>query len=546
MSPWPPALATLAAGSACLVVLVLCTVRFPGSPRRTPLQLLLVSAALWCAVHGAAELGTGVPAQVTHAVLLTATTGAVTALWFVHRGLLEATWAAPSARVGTVWAGAQVAVLAIALEGQVMEEQVQAGMARVSAWLSEDTSHISWDRVLLAVFFATLWARTRAAARLAGPRSGRPLGTVTAVMALAALTAAASIPEPNALGGLDLLPSAVALVALVAGDALVRTGLHALTAPSLRDTLDSLPGAVLVLDPGLRVVALNRTAGALAAPTLTDVRSAQGVSDGWVLHPALLEALDTPETSLAVTVGHRQLFVARSPIRDRLGATVGTVLVAHDAAALAAERATMLAESHRLEAERGRLEAQNVSLLLELSATEAARTRSAEDSIRDALTGVHNRRRLTPALEGALAEARRTGTGLAVFVVDIDHFKQVNDTHGHPVGDRVIQAIAAELVASGHPTDHVVRYGGEEFVVIDPGTSPLAAARRAESIRVALSRVSVRLRQDVDDTAILSVTVSVGVACYPRNGTSATELLAAADKALYAAKDSGRNCVVAA
>ena len=546
MSPWPPALATLAAGAACLVVLVLCTVRFPGSPRRTPLLLLLVSAALLCAAHGAAELDAGVPAQVTHAVWLTATTGAVTALWFVHRGLLEATWVVPTARVLTVWAGVQVTALAVALQGHVIEGQVQDGLAQASTWLGEDSAHISWDRVLLAIFFASLAARTRAAARLAAPLPGRPLGAVAAVMALAALTAAVSIPEPDALGGLDLLPWAVALVALVVGDALVRTGLHALTPPSLRDTLDSLPGAVLVLDPDLRVVALNRTAGALAAPALADVRSVLGASAGWVLHPALLQFLDTPETSLAVAVGHRQLFVARSPIRDRLGATVGTILVAHDAAALAAERAALLAMSHRLEAERGQLEAQNVSLLLELSATEAARTRSAEDSIRDALTGVHNRRRLTPALEGALAEARRTGTGLAVFVVDIDHFKQVNDTHGHPVGDRVLQAIAAELVASGHPTDHVVRYGGEEFVVVDPGTSLLAAVRRAESIRVALSRVSVRLRQDVDDTAVLSVTVSVGVACYPRNGTSATELLAAADKALYAAKDSGRNCVVAA
>ena len=528
------------------MVLVLCSVRFPSSPRRTPLLLLLGSAALWCAAYAVTHLDVGVPTMVRHAGWLTAMTGVVTALWFVYRGLLEATWASPSRRVLGVWAAGQAAALALALEGHVIEGRLEAELARVDAILSEDGSPISWDRVLLATFFATLWARTRSAARQAPQIPGRPLGAVAAVTALAALTTAASIPEPNALGGLDLLPWTAALMALVAADALLRTGLHAVTPPSLKETLDSLPGAVMVLDPALRVVALNRTAGPLTAPAVGDARSLLGASAGCVLHPALMHALETPSASLSVTVGERQLFVARSVITDRLGCTVGTVLVAHDAASLAAERAAMLATSHDLEAERDRLEAQNVHLLLELSATEAARTRSAEDSIRDALTGVHNRRRLTPALEGALAEARLTGTGLAVYVVDVDHFKRVNDTHGHPVGDRVLQAIATELIASGRPTDHVVRYGGEEFVVIDTGTDTLAALRRADDIREALSRVSVRLRQDVDDSTALSVTVSVGVATYPRNGTTAMELLAAADTALYAAKDSGRNCVVAA
>ena len=546
VSPWPSTLATLAAGAACLVALGLCTVRFPRSARRTPLQALLISAALWCATFGVVHADVGVPVLVQHAAWVAATTGLVAALWFVHRELLEATWVSPSARVLIVWAGVQVAAVAVVLEGHVVEGQVQAELARVSSMLGEDPSRISWDRVLLAAFFATLWARTRVAARQAPPVPGRPLGAVAATTALAALTAAASIPEPNALGGLDLLPWTAALVALVAADSLLRTGLHAVTPPSLRDTLDSLPGAVMVLDATLRVVALNRTAGPLAAPALANVRSVLGASAGRVLHPALLSALGTPSPSFSVTVGERQLFVARSSITDRLGGTVGTVLVAHDAAALAVDRASLRAASQDLEVERGRLEAQNVHLLLELSATEAARTRLAEDSIRDALTGLHNRRRLTPALEGALAEARRNGTGVAVYVVDIDHFKRVNDTHGHPVGDRVLQAIATELIASGRPTDHVVRFGGEEFVVIDPGSDPLAALRRAEDIRGALSRVRVRLRQDVDDTTDLSVTVSVGVASYPRNGASATELLVAADNALYAAKDSGRDCVVAA
>lgn len=544
MSLWPAALATLAAGAACLVVLVLCSVRFPGSPRRAPLQALLLSCAVWCSAHAAPVLWTTVPTAPAAAVALAATVGAVTALWYVQRTLLEATWVARPARVLGVWSTVQLLVLAVVLGG---ERLVGEDAAAVVDGLVGSAGAMSWDRVLLAAYFAVLCARTRFAARSAPPMPGRPLLVVAAVLLLTTLSAGAAIPEPDALGGIDVLPWAAAVAALVCADALLRTGLHAAAPPSLRDTLDSLPGAVLVLDPAGRVVALNEAARPLVQ--VTSRGDVLGRSAAGVLAPSLVEALEAPEAPDAgrlVTVGYRELVVERSVVRDRLGGNVGTVVVAHEAESLARERAAALAAKRGLELERGRLEAQNVHLLLELSATEAARTRLAEDSVRDALTGVHNRRRLNPALEGALAEARLTGTCVAVFVVDVDHFKRVNDTYGHPVGDRVLQAIAAELVASGRPTDSVVRYGGEEFVVIGPATDAIGALHRAEEIRQAVGRVRVPLRQEADDSRDLGVTVSVGVATYPRNGGSAIELLAAADEALYAAKDSGRDCVAVA
>jgi diguanylate cyclase (GGDEF)-like protein len=126
-------------------------------------------------------------------------------------------------------------------------------------------------------------------------------------------------------------------------------------------------------------------------------------------------------------------------------------------------------------------------------------------------------------------------------MLDIDHFKRVNDTHGHHVGDQVIQAVAARLAGCNRTTDVLGRYGGEEFALILPNTSSEGAAVLTERLRAAIAD-----RPIDTDAGPLTVTVSIGVAQYTAEHTDVETLLSAADTALYQAKRAGRNRVVGA
>ena len=162
-------------------------------------------------------------------------------------------------------------------------------------------------------------------------------------------------------------------------------------------------------------------------------------------------------------------------------------------------------------------------------------------TIRDPLTGVFNRRGLDDAMATVLSFAKRVGRPVAVLVCDIDHFKRVNDTHGHGVGDEVLRQFARSLDDAFPQADLVGRLGGEEFAVVLPGADEAAAVREAERVR-ALVEESVFSA----GAAELRLTASIGIACSPAAHASWKELIARADAALYEAKSQGRNrCVVA-
>jgi two-component system, cell cycle response regulator len=151
----------------------------------------------------------------------------------------------------------------------------------------------------------------------------------------------------------------------------------------------------------------------------------------------------------------------------------------------------------------------------------------------DALTGIANRRTFDAELAREVSRSDRSGSALALIIVDIDHFKEHNDTHGHQEGDRTLQKVAAVLGEGGRATDTVARYGGEEFVVLLPGSDAVTAHLKAE-----------RYRQEIE--AMIEhpgVTASFGVACYPQHGVDGTSLVQAADGALYESKRAGRNRV---
>jgi diguanylate cyclase (GGDEF)-like protein len=152
----------------------------------------------------------------------------------------------------------------------------------------------------------------------------------------------------------------------------------------------------------------------------------------------------------------------------------------------------------------------------------------------DSLTGLPNRRAVQEALKRMIAQAGRTLAPMAVLVLDLDHFKQINDTYGHDRGDAVLAAVGDVLAGALRTSDFVGRNGGEEFVALLPDTGADGALEAAEKLRAAIARVTL---PGIDR----AVTASVGVAVYPHTAADPESLLRLADRALYAAKAAGRN-----
>jgi two-component system cell cycle response regulator len=169
----------------------------------------------------------------------------------------------------------------------------------------------------------------------------------------------------------------------------------------------------------------------------------------------------------------------------------------------------------------------------ELEARIEAVMRRADLGRRDALTGLSNRRTFDEHLDSMLAQERKTGQAFALVIFDIDHFKSINDTQGHPEGDRVLQDVARIAARQLRAGEQIFRIGGEEFGIVIPGDGK-TGVRVAERVRAAV--------QDEPREPRLP-TLSAGVASFPHDATTREALFQAADLALYAAKQGGRNAV---
>ncbi len=161
----------------------------------------------------------------------------------------------------------------------------------------------------------------------------------------------------------------------------------------------------------------------------------------------------------------------------------------------------------------------------------------------DSLTGLYNRTYLARRFEAELRRARNYMAPLSVLILDIDHFKKVNDTYGHPAGDAILKKLAEIIRKFTRASDFVVRYGGEEFVVVMTASNQDQAVQYIDQLRekVAAAEFSVP-----GHGSPLKITISAGVSSFPDDGQATSELLKAADQALYAAKTGGRNRVVRA
>lgn len=162
-----------------------------------------------------------------------------------------------------------------------------------------------------------------------------------------------------------------------------------------------------------------------------------------------------------------------------------------------------------------------------------------EQAIRDVLTNLFNRRYLEETLERELARATREKYPLCVIMMDLDYFKEVNDTYGHEAGDVVLKTIAETVTKQSRHGDFVCRYGGEEFVLVMPNIGIEKASERAEALHQIIDALNIPYGR-----FNLTTTISMGIAWYPAHGTTKEALMRAADMAMYVAKNTGRNRVV--
>lgn len=178
-------------------------------------------------------------------------------------------------------------------------------------------------------------------------------------------------------------------------------------------------------------------------------------------------------------------------------------------------------------------------ILLDITVRKQMEAELVRLSNHDALTGLYNRRVLDERLAKDIQRANRYKHSLSLFMIDIDHFKSVNDSYGHATGDLIIKGVSRIIEGSIREIDYSSRYGGEEFVVVLPETSLTDAEELAERLCSTVEEKSFEIK----DGSNLSVTISIGVSGFIEESKSSEHLINQADSALYEAKDCGRNCV---
>jgi diguanylate cyclase (GGDEF)-like protein len=161
-------------------------------------------------------------------------------------------------------------------------------------------------------------------------------------------------------------------------------------------------------------------------------------------------------------------------------------------------------------------------------------------SVRDPLTGLYNRRYLEESLTREESRARRSGLPLSMMMIDIDHFKRFNDSYGHAAGDAVLWSVSRCMESMTRPEDILCRFGGEEFVLVMTNTAPAMLRQRAHALRNEIAKLNI----EYEHRPIGPITLSIGLATFPDNGGNAYAVLQAADSALYQAKSGGRDRIV--
>jgi diguanylate cyclase (GGDEF)-like protein len=333
---------------------------------------------------------------------------------------------------------------------------------------------------------------------------------------------------PNFPIAIDLTPISFTITAFLLSAGVLGLRLFDLVPIARHTVLEHIPEMVFVIDAQDRVLDANSVAQKVLGKPLDQIVGGE-VIEVFRAWPELLNRfLTSHEVHEEIQIPGdppQILEVTVSALYNRFRQLEGRIIVAHD-----------VSDRKWLEHD---LKYANESLKSQLIEIELLREKLQEQAIRDPLTNVYNRRFLADAMDRELAQANRNEKPASVVIIDIDFFKQFNDTYGHRCGDYVLQYIAKFFGDRIRRGDVLCRYGGEEFVVFMPNAPIDAAYQRAEAWRNEIANAFIEY-EDLH----LKTSFSAGVAGYPIHGSTSDAILNAADKALYQAKNTGRNRVI--
>jgi diguanylate cyclase (GGDEF)-like protein/PAS domain S-box-containing protein len=328
---------------------------------------------------------------------------------------------------------------------------------------------------------------------------------------------------------IDLTPLSFTVTALLLSVGVFGLRLFDLVPIARHTILEHIPEMVFVVDAHDRVLDANTAAQEALGKSLEEIigKDPLEVFQNW---PRLINRfLTSDEAHEEIQIPGdppRTFEIDISPLYNQLNQLEGRVIVAHD-----------VTEHKWLEND---MKYANQALIKQLEEINKLRDELQEQAIRDPLTNAFNRRYLTEFLEKEILRAERDHTPVTVVILDVDNFKQFNDSYGHKCGDEVLKSITKFLNEHSRRGDVVCRYGGEEFVVLMPNVTLEVSSDRAEMWRQDFSEKTIEY-----EGMELFATFSAGVASFPQHGLNGEAILQAADKALLHSKDTGKNKVTA-
>ena len=332
----------------------------------------------------------------------------------------------------------------------------------------------------------------------------------------------------NSYSYLDLAPLTFGISGIIFALAILRTHFMDLIPVARSQLIETMQDGVLVLDVQNRIVDINPAMEKFINGNASSClgKNAYEILQPWMEKTDLLA--DQIEKHSEKTIhldSSRYLDVRVTPLYDKNQSLNGRLMVFRD-----------ITERKQVEKSLRRANDKLQGQLIEIGLLQS---KLREQAIRDPLTNLFNRRYLEETLDRELSRAGRENYPICIIMMDIDHFKRVNDTYGHEAGDLVLKAISEALSEHSRRGDFACRYGGEEFVVVMPNINLETAYERAENLRQSLNLLRVPY-----EYYSLSVTISMGIASYPEHGQERTSLLRAADQAMYAAKEAGRDHIL--
>ena len=382
-------------------------------------------------------------------------------------------------------------------------------------------AHLTWIYVLL--FIASAFLVTSAIRSSAVQR--RQSITILIGIAFPWMSGILYALDITLVPGLNLAPVSFVFTGIVFAIGILPLRLFDLV-PVARDLLiDGMTDGVLVVDAQLQIVDVNPAARRILSLPISVI--GDDAADALSAWPQIARAFRSAHA------GHIELTLTLDPL---LHVDVRIIPLTRGKAA-SGFLIDIRDISERYRVERA-LQDANTRLQSQITEIEHLRDELREQAIRDALTGLFNRRYLDATLPRILERATKDDAPVAVVLFDIDDFKRINDAHGHLAGDVLLEELGSLFARWTRAADLSCRYGGEEFLLVLPHATLEAAAQRAEALRQAFQ--ALRLPELHDGRP---PTLSAGVAVFPRHGETQDDLVRAADEALYRAKESGKGCI---